>query len=662
MKLIYFVGLGLVVYLNLVALTLAAGRFVPSPAIARAAALAGLCTTLFFVEHFVGLGRLEWALPPLTAVALWLVWRRRARLLRRDVIASELVFLAAVAYGLAWKLARPEIVESYDQLSDLHLVANYLPGARLPPVDFWLPWQRLDYYYALQHYAAALFGRLTGLGPGTCFNIGIVLLAALVITLAWDFAASVGLRFAGRLLAVFCLVVGGTGVAPLFHLITAPMPPGLSRATAAELVVRHNFKFVGWFEDAVASPLWRRLVGEGATPRGPHLPLETFGQQFPLGGFHAPLSGFFLLFLALAIIAFLWRGESRARPVLEAILGFTVPLTLCCNAWTFPLQAALVVVWKLWDTPLPRLRDLRFLAIGAGLGLFLILPFLGGFAVNGRAITLTRVRAGEHTPALQFLIVHWPLLGAALLAPFAGRLRPLALFFATLFVPLLAATELFNAFDPGYYGDMIRFNPAMKWWGWIFSGGVFALSTCLLASERRVARLGAVVVLLLLSLYAVDVARFWVEWPRAYAGRLDGRGFYAADPANGRMLQYLVDAPPGIVLEKVYDERPIDAGIYAGFAVKPVLVGVPWILRVLKTDLTELPGLLADIASFYAGRHPDAARFLAGHDVRYVVWSQREGPDLQTWAAIDQAIAGRYRWVEFSPTADRHVGLWIRRD
>jgi hypothetical protein len=38
MKLIYFAGLGLVVYLNLLAMTLAAGRFGPSPAIARAAA------------------------------------------------------------------------------------------------------------------------------------------------------------------------------------------------------------------------------------------------------------------------------------------------------------------------------------------------------------------------------------------------------------------------------------------------------------------------------------------------------------------------------------------------------------------------------------------------------------------------------------------------
>jgi hypothetical protein len=226
---------------------------------------------------------------------------------------------------------------------------------------------------------------------------------------------------------------------------------------------------------------------------------------------------------------------------------------------------------------------------------------------------------------------------------------------------MLAATELLNAFDGTYRGDMIRFNPAMKWWGWIFSGGVFALSACLLASERRIARLAATLILLLLSTYAFDVGRFWVEWGKPYAGQLDGTGFYASDPANGRMMRWLGDAQPGIVLEKVYDSRPIDTGIYGSFAVKPGLVGVPWILQTLRSDLTELPGLVAEIQSFFAGRHPEPARFLTGYDVRYVVWSVRESGDLEAWQAIDRAIGDRYRWVEFSPDADRHVGLWARR-
>jgi len=56
MKLIYFVGLGLVVYLNLAAMTAAACRVLPYPAIARAAALVTVVTVFFFIGHFVGSG------------------------------------------------------------------------------------------------------------------------------------------------------------------------------------------------------------------------------------------------------------------------------------------------------------------------------------------------------------------------------------------------------------------------------------------------------------------------------------------------------------------------------------------------------------------------------------------------------------------------------
>ena len=66
----------------------------------------------------------------------------------------------------------------------------------------------------------------------------------------------------------------------------------------------------------------------------------------------------------------------------------------------------------------------------------------------------------------------------------------------------------------------------------------------------------------------------------------------------------------------------------AASRMKPSLVGVPWILNVWKRDLTELPGLIAEIKSFYAGTHAQAARFLADHNIRYVVWSVRESRDI----------------------------------
>jgi hypothetical protein len=108
---------------------------------------------------------------------------------------------------------------------------------------------------------------------------------------------------------------------------------------------------------------------------------------------------------------------------------------------------------------------------------------------------------------------------------------------------------------------------------------------------------------------------------------------------------------------KIHDEFPRDTGIYGSFAQKPNLVGLPYALLVWKRDLPELPALVAQIKSFYGGTNAQAERFLTDHDVRYVVWSYRDARDLARWQAID----ADYRWMEFSPTPEVHIGLWIRR-
>jgi hypothetical protein len=661
MRVLYFLALGAVVYMNLAAVTLVMARWLPSWAIARAAGIVGFCIGLFFIEHFVGLGPLQWTLPPITAASAVVLWRHRSTLRQRSFLESEAVFLAAVGYGFVWKLAFPQIVELYDRLSDLHLVANYMSGARLPPVDMWLPWQRLDYYYAFQEYAAALLGRITGLSAGATFNVSAALLSGLVIALGWDFLDCLRLKTPAKILTAVCLAIGGTGISPLLHLIAAPSAQGFFSAASAQQALYHNSRFIGWFEDALASDFWRSLTAGAPTARDLQLPIETFGQQYAIGGYHAPLSGFLMLFLALATMARASVSKAEERSRLEFVMGFSVPLTICANAWVFPLQAILVGSWKLWDIGAAPLRHLRYCLAGAAAGLALILPFLAGFAEHGHPIVLTRVLPGEHSPWAQFLIVHWPLIIVGALAPFAGRNRSLALRFAAVFLPLLAGTELLNAFDGGYGGELVRFNPALKWWGWIFTGGVFTISACLLASERRALRWATVAILLLVTSMAIDVVCFLTLEPKPYFAKLAGDGFYTADPANARMLSYLKSAEKGLVLEKVYNERPRDTGIYGGLSGQPDLIGVPWIMLVWRPDLTELPVLISQVEKFYGGQQPEPLAFLGGHGIRYVVWSVRESADLAGWAAIDRSIAPDYRWMEFSSTPDRHVGLWIRR-
>jgi hypothetical protein len=324
-----------------------------------------------------------------------------------------------------------------------------------------------------------------------------------------------------------------------------------------------------------------------------------------------------------------------------------------------PLQAALVAAWAVWQRRVTGHWSLHYLAIGAAAGVFLLLPFLGGLGAASGHMTMEFVGKAAHTPVVQFLVVFWPLILLALLVPMAGRVDPLVGMLAAVFLGLLVWNEIFNAYDAGYQGDMRRFNSALKWWGWIFTGGVFSISAFLLASDRRAVRFVTACVLLLVSTFALDAGRLLASRP--FSGKFDGTSFYAKNASNARLIGYLADAPKGIVLEKLYHERPLDTGIYGSFAQKPDVIGIPWVLRVWKRRLKELRALESDINDFYAGTHAQPARFLADNNVRYIVWSVRESRDLETWQSIMQSIASEYRWVEISHSGKSHIGLWIRR-
>ena len=352
-------------------------------------------------------------------------------------------------------MAFPEIGEDNDRLPDFHLVSNYLSGARLPPLDYWLPNLRLDYYYTFQHYSAALLGRTFGLAPGVSFNLAAIILGALVLTLAWEFLTLLRIRFGLKLLSISALAIGGTGISPLFHFITSTPPGDFFGYGSALYAFYQNSRFVGWFETSVASDAWRSLFGE--TRRAVMLPIETFGYQYGIGGYHAVLSGFLILFLALAIVAAVPQATKTVRGRLEFVLGLTVPLTLCANAWVFPLQAALVGAWKIWDWRVSGHRDLRYLAGGAAIGVFLLLPFLAGLGAETNYMQLQFVSREAHTPIAQFLIVWWPLIALALAVPLVAKARSPAGFLTAMFLSLLAFSEIFNAFDGLYKDDFIRF-------------------------------------------------------------------------------------------------------------------------------------------------------------------------------------------------------------
>ena len=189
---IYLLGIFTAVLVNITALTLLVLRIIPVPATARASGLLAVCLALFSLEHGVGLGKLYGLGLPLTALSLYVIWHDRTRFVDASFRTSEIVFLCTVFYGLVWRLSSPDIVEDNDRLTDFHLLANYLSGEGLPPLDYWLPHQRLNYYYTFQHYSAALLGRIFGLGPGLSFNMAAVDPRRAYAVVAWEFLTLVG--------------------------------------------------------------------------------------------------------------------------------------------------------------------------------------------------------------------------------------------------------------------------------------------------------------------------------------------------------------------------------------------------------------------------------------------------------------------------------------
>jgi len=253
---VYLLGVFAALFINITALTVLVHRLLPLPATARAVGLLGLCTGLFSLEHFIGLGDLSMALLPATAASMVVLWRDRRDDTADAVWRSQTVFLGAFLFCLFCRLATPDIVEDNDRLTDIHLVANYMSGMRLPPLDYWFPSQNFDYYYAFQQYCAALLGRFLAIGPGASFNLAAILVGSLVLTLAWEFLEALRLGLGRKLLCIAALAIGGTGVSPFFHLITAPSKEDLYTFGSAIHAVFYNSRFVGWFSDENASPLW----------------------------------------------------------------------------------------------------------------------------------------------------------------------------------------------------------------------------------------------------------------------------------------------------------------------------------------------------------------------------------------------------------------------
>jgi hypothetical protein len=694
MSLIYYFFTILLLLVNIAGLTVCMRCWLPTFALARATGLLVLCTMVFFLEHFNGLGQLTWLWPITTPAALAILYMKRYNLGRSDFWRGELVFVIAFAYGFAWKWAFPVIYPTSERITDLYFIGNYLPGQTLPPLDNWFPPNRFDFYYAFQHYAAALMGRIFGLGPGLTYNLAFALIMALSVTLAWDFATDLLKQNWKRWLVIISFVIGGTGATPFVHL-SYTVPDNLDaqqKTNVANDAMWASQRFIGSFDQLLNTEFGHKVFPSKATPEWEprELPLEGFGYQFFVGDYHPPLGGFFLLMLAIASIgALTFARHSQANNidgectkadestlqtgrvetntkihhqfVLQALLAFTVPLMVATNTWAFPLQGALVLGWIVWRYLQGKPPNWKALLAGGGAGFLLLYPFLTAFAGNALPTPMKWVQSQDHTPIVSFLAMHWPLIVFGILSFFAKGTQRMALMFAVIFCGLLLVSECIYVDDPTG-GKYERTNTVMKWWGWIWSGGLVTLATLLLASRTRWVQWVVVLALLSINWYGWDVARYWLYTDKSSAGKLAAHSVYTYDAPVRELFGVLEKAPTGIVLENNYGDSFTDSGIYAAFAVKPTLLGWPLHLQTWHSSIGQVWALKEQILQFYKGVLPASADWLLANNVEYIIWNARDaGLQPTAWEQIKNSINQAYVWHEFQSDPNQHMGMWVRR-
>lgn len=639
-----------IIYLNLLALALAGLRWTSSYALSRVATPAALALILFFVEHFVGLGWLGWCWPLTTAASVWYVTSRGSLL--KDHVGTEVLFLLAFSWALLWRLCFPGIVASSEKIGDLAMIASYWPGTRLPPQDAWYPPYSFDVYYSFQQYAASLLGRVFALPIGTAYNLAFTTLVALTITAAGAAAYTMCRSVAGAFLVVAAFAIGGTGATiPSHFMFKDPQPYS-------------SMRFIGDMArpQMVDTPFGHWLVARAQVPNSEvvKLPSETFAYLTFLGDYHPPLSGFYLLMLALLCIALVEAGTHASAA--QALLAATIPLCAIANGWTLPLQGLLVVTWIAYRALTRRPLAWRMLALGLLVTATFCYPFLSSFAYRSAdyGITLRIVEPGAHIPWLLGSIVLYPIFVAIVLPLIFETERPWLLWSSLLWLCLFLASEVFVV-DDLYAGIYDRFNTTLKWWPWIQAAALLVMGSYGVRARSRVYRYAAVAVLLAVCAFGVDLAKI-LRGPKPEFGRLSGDATITNDNIEKAILAFLETQPRGIVLQRLETGAFTPAPALTLFAGQQAFMGWPAHEKLWRGLRADVALREAQVKSFYAGEMPDAMQWLLQNRIDVVLWLKSEGGlPTGTFEKIDVQIGPAFYWQEYYRAGDFRVGIWSRR-
>jgi uncharacterized membrane protein len=649
------ITLGLI-WANLVGLGLVGNYLTRDYAVSRVGSLLAFCLSFFFLEHFHGLGPKLWFLPFSTALSAWLIWRERELVARNW--GFEAAFGVGLLYCLAWRYTFPSIGTFEESFPDLVFIHDYIAGVQLPPTDRWMPPFKADFYYSFQFYCAALLGRWFRLGPGMSYQLAYCVMSGLITCSVYTAVRRLCAWRPAGWVVTGALLLGGCGLGLVVHLSMRHyiQPLEMVRYLGMVWSPENRTAFGKYLDTMMYTP--------GVNPI--ELPVEPLSYILMKGEFHPPIMGFVILAFSLLLIAAL-EGEQapRRRGVLHALLAATIPLSLIGNTWVFPLQTALVAGWFIYRAVSGEREHWLAGLFGAGAASALAYPFLVGFlqqpAAHTTALRLTL--AGQHATPVEWLSVFWPLACLMVLALWNRERRSLCVFFVCLWAVLLAATEIFYNHDINS-STWERFNSTLKWWGWIYTGGVLSLGALNLGSRSRFCRYASLAVILLPCVQIYDYGRQFAETPKESAGKLDGSDWLTRDYALRDIVSALQALPDGICIDSGNSPGNTDATALAIFANKQALIG--WVTQegIWREFRTEVRDRMNQVNDFYGGRMEDPLGWLLANDVRYVLWLQKDNDNqnarfLPLWGKIKS----RYAWHYFAGNnGDWAVGFWERLD
>ena len=626
--------------------TLVLNRYVQNYALTRLVWPALACMALNAVEHTQGLGNLSLLGLILFGTSLHLIQRN----FRKIDLALEISYSIGFLYCLLWRLLWPDIEGRVEATMDAYMVACHATGATLPPPDLWAYPFKLNCYYTTQFYWGGIIHRLTQAPLGTTYQLIYCTVCGQITAAGYACARLMSKRRSTAILATLALCLGGTGANVYLLLLQEP----------------HNLwdtmRFVGSYFPEHSTSAVGKLLSSYAYPPGSTIldvPLENTAYLMQEGDYHPPFGGIYI-YLAALYACLLAHHQPEKRALGLGIASLLLPLGFVTNTWQIPLQLGTFIgIIAITDHAITDWRGtLRTVTIGILIGTALCLPALQDMAHGMQGIKNTPriIDYDLNVPFTGWLIQWWPFLFLATVT----FLDKISRKWGILWLVLLTACEWYYINDI-YGGRYERFNTELKN-GIVLNALV--LLTCLpiaLDSPRLSARWASYLVCFCLLTFVLDLGHSLHDKKLEFRNLEGTQTIIDQDASNREILSYLDAVPQGVTL---IDPLPpgsnseLHDGILAALTGKQQLLGAVDHVDLWHGYPANFDFTANQIELFYDGKLSNAADWLTGHDVRYIVWHNHQHTEhALAWSIINQAISTQYSWVELNNKS----GLWVRR-